>query len=302
MNSRQLKHYTSNKILFSQMICCFSKFFTDGSNLLNPIPFYIVGFLAALVCSIPLFTGVTKLKYIGVSDAGNVEMKFDGLRDAIFAIFGSVTPMIVFLLCDIVTGTMQTAFTRLYRLMTILIPCLVIIFVAIPLQNVGILAFSFQSQAIFHLCGFLVRIHTCGAKIWNFSSTMIIMLLWTAAICQRMLQTFVCSSCSEFIIGEAICFMLGFTIYSRKSFLSFQYSITQYKKNGKLTYEEFCCLKNVVVLSIAIFIRLIVTVLAQREDFVSNLVALFLSQNFATLLVIALHEYALSRKVAKMEV
>ena len=273
-------------------------------------PFYIISFLAVCGCSIPFFLLNGKNSNNGVTGDDtsalmhklfSVELNSRALLFASIAIMGSVTPMIIFLFCDLMLGTIRTAFIRFYRLATIFFPCLLIASYAIPFNSEVMLAFAVTIQTILHLCGFIVRIHTYGFKIWSFRVSVTILILWTIALCIQMNQ-FLFLENFYFQLGELLCSIVGFVVFLYCARNWVEHLAVQYQKNRVLSIEEFTCTKNVVILCLAFIIQFTAMVSYQVQIFSGFLVLLLLTQNFAALLVVVLHEYVLRSKITHMEV
>ena len=263
-------------------------------------PFYYISFIAVAICSAPLFA---KSEYSSSVkfDLYIADISSKALLYATIAIMGSVTPMIIFLFCDILVGTLRAALIQFYRLATILTPCSLIIFFAVPNSSIPVLAFAFTAQSILHLCGFLGRIYSYGNKMWSFRTTVTIMLLWTSALCLRMQMLLFEWNFYFFVIETLLC-VIGLVIYSFYFLKWIVFIMKQLKKNGEMSIEEFSVTKNAVILIVAVIIRIIVTITLESSKATGCLVTSLITQNLAVLLVVVVHEYVLHSQVARMEV
>jgi len=278
-----------------------------SENLLCSLdPFYLISLLAVFTCTIPFFL-LREDNSISVDSSTvilklfSIDLNSKSLLYASICIMGSVTPMIIFLFCDLFFGTIRAAFIRFYRLATIFFPCSLIIFFAIPLNSIVLLAFAFTAQTILHLCGFIVRILSNGKKVWSFRTNMSILVMWTAALCLQMQQLLFLDNI-YFEVGELVCSIIGFIIFSYYSYKWMVHVTSQYKKNRELSIDEFTCTKNVVILYLALIIRFVVAVSYELGSIPGSLVTLLVTQNAAALLVVVLHEYVLRSKLVQMEV
>ena len=262
--------------------------------------FYIISFLAIIICSIPLFAK-NQYKTSTLLKLFYAEFHSNALLYASIAIMGSTTPMIIFLLCDVIIGTLRSALIQLYRLGTILCPCAIIILCAVPNNSLSVLIFAFTSQSILHLSGFLARIYVYGNEKWPFHSAVIVLILWSSVLCLRMQMLLFEFSFSFFVI-ETLLSVLGLVIYTFHFFKWIIHIVQQLKNNGELSIEEYIGTKNAVILMIAVIIRFIVTGILEHSNASGSLVILLVSQNLASLLVVVLHEYVLRNRVSRMEV
>ena len=268
--------------------------------------FYLISLAAVVCCAFAFVLRGAHSKY--VDDSSSVILQLfsmalgsNSLLYVTIAIMGSAVPMIIFLFCDLLLCTIYAAYIRFYRLATILFPCSLIIFIAIPSNNVVVLAFAVTTQTIFHLCGFIVRIHSYGIPVRSFRINITILILWTTALCLQINQL-VISRNIYFELGELICFIIGFIIFSYSSWKWIIHVAKQYRKNKNLSLEEFTCTKNVVILYVALIIRFVVIILCKHRNVPGSIVVILATQNIAALLVVVLHEYVLRSRVTQMEV
>ena len=106
---------------------------------------------------------------------------------------------------------------------------------------------------------------------------------------------------NEFLLAFEILFTIsGLLLFMYKSSKWIYYVLMQYRLQGEMTIEEFTCTKNIIILFVTVLVRLIVTFCNSNTN--NTLVVLLVTQNFAALLVLVLHEYVLRSRVTRMEV
>jgi len=218
-----------------------------------------------------------------------------------YIILGMTIPVFIHLVCDIFARTYTAAFTRCYRLFSILLPCLIISFYAVPNKYVSAIFAVVHSQAILVVSGFIIRSHTCGGEVWTISSALLLLCSWVLFKSAELYSLHdISTDATKALnttswISVSVCILL--LLY--KSIVWFSRAVPLYLKVKAVDINQFSCSKNVIILNAVIFFDVLLHNCVSLERYI---IATLLLYNMGTLLVIVLHDYVVAREAAKVKV
>ena len=265
--------------------------------------FYIVTVFISLVSSVPILLGIPwcigDQSELGYKTLHKVVASSE-LYDITVAILGSVTPMVIFVICDIVHGNLPS-FKRCYRLLCMIIPCIIILLIAIPQENEILLATAVESQSIFHLGAFFALIFRSGGNHWTYNSTVTIQILWSVTLCLKLFRAVTCQTIWILLLIDSF-FLMGMFIMIYKIYYWLRAKISIYVEYRKLSSDDYECGINILGLLIVAALRSILDLAMERSNPSFCFMFHLISQNFMVLIVIVLDEYELGRRITKLQV